>query len=343
MGFGSGCGQGGGFEGAGEVGLELRPGEVGFGHADDVGADGVLTEGDGEAGVGEGPVGGVGDGAADGFVELVTLPEHVFEVGVGLEAGGGEWNEVLLPAGVVPEDVGGGELAAAVEPPEEGGAVGVGVGGSPVEDAVGEGDVDEAVVRGFDGEVGVDDAGGVDEGVEGGVFGCGALLCEEVDGESGGLGLDGVVPCRLSGVRPIDLGPAEAAVAEAGADGVVGEAAGFVEEVCARKDDGAAEVCDLVERVGAGEVFALQALRLVGRGACAVGWADEVDPVEPFALVGLDEGGGFGRELRAEGLVVGSDLGVERGEAGVGADGFFARGLGELAVEALGGGERGEQ
>ena len=109
----------------------------------------------------------------------------------------------------------------------------------------------------------------------------------------------------------------------------------------AGKDDGVAEVRGLVEGVGAGEVEVLQASGLVGGDAFAVCGADEVDPVEPFGLVGHDERGGFGRELRAEGFVTGGDLGVERGEACVGADGFFARGLGEFAVEALGdGGER---
>ena len=70
---------------------------------------------------------------------------------------------------------------------------------------------------------------------------------------------------------------------------------------------------------------------------------DEVDPLRPFVLVGFDEGGVWRRELIAQGLVGGGDLGVECDEAWAGADGLLARGLGELAVGALGGGERRER
>jgi hypothetical protein len=71
--------------------------------------------------------------------------------------------------------------------------------------------------------------------------------------------------------------------------------------------------------------------------------ADEVDPVQPFVLVGFDERGGCGGELGAEGFVGGGELGVEGGEAGAGTDGDFAGGLGACAVEGLGGGGESER
>ena len=70
---------------------------MGLGHADEVGADGVLAEGDGEAVARGGPVGRLENGALHGLVELSALPENVFDVGVGLEAGDGERNDALLP------------------------------------------------------------------------------------------------------------------------------------------------------------------------------------------------------------------------------------------------------
>ncbi len=83
----------------------------------------------------------------------------------------------------------------------------------------------------------------------------------------------------------------------------------------------------MFEVVRAGEVLVLQAKCLIGGGAFAVRGADEINPMQPLLLIGEDERGGFRGELRAEVVEVGGNLGVERGEAGVGADDFFARSL----------------
>src|SRR6185437_5295280 len=211
--------EGGGVEGWFEAGGEVLPADVGFGHAEDVRADGVLAEGDGEAVAGEGPGGGVGEGLFDGLLEV--FGEIVLDVRLGVKVGDGQGGEFLLPVAGGKEDVGGRELAVAVEPPEEGGAAGEGMGGAPAVGAVGEHDVDEAVVGGLDVEVGLDGAGGVDGGVEGGGAVGGSLLAVEVDGAAGGAGFDGVVPGGLCGIGFVNLGPAEAAVAEAGVDGDV--------------------------------------------------------------------------------------------------------------------------
>jgi hypothetical protein len=66
------------------------------------------------------------------------------------------------------EDIGDGELAIAVEPPEETRLVGERMGGAPAVTTIDEANIDEAIISGFDGVETVDCAGSVDGSVKGG-------------------------------------------------------------------------------------------------------------------------------------------------------------------------------
>jgi hypothetical protein len=152
----------------GEVAFQLAPCDVRFRHAGGVGGDGVLAEGDSEAVASEGPTGGVGDGFVDRLIDVVA--EHVFEVGLGAEITGGQGGEFALPAAVGDEDVGDGEFAIAVEPPEKAGPVGEWMSGTPAVATIDEADIDEAIVSGFGDIEAVDCAGSVDGSINGGVL-----------------------------------------------------------------------------------------------------------------------------------------------------------------------------
>src|SRR6185437_1296965 len=106
---------------------------------------------------------------------------------------GGKGDEELAPGAEGREYVVGGELAVAVEPPEEGVARGDRVGAGNPEIAGGdEVDLDEATVGGDEGVVGLDFER-VDDAVEGEV-----LVAVEGSGAGlGGLGFDGLVPCGI--------------------------------------------------------------------------------------------------------------------------------------------------
>ena len=84
-------------------------------------------------------------------------------------------------------------------------------------------DFEETIVGGIEDVVGVDVFESVDGGVEGGIL----SGVEDSGAEFGGLSCDGRVPCGFGGRKTtgiaiglaIDLGPAEAAIAEAGVVG----------------------------------------------------------------------------------------------------------------------------
>jgi hypothetical protein len=60
--------------------------------------------------------------------------------------------------------------------------------------------------------------------------------------------------------------------------------------------------------------------------------------MQPCALIGLDQGSRFRRELSAEGLISRRDGAIERGELWVATDSMLPWRLRELSVEALCGG-----
>jgi len=68
--------------------------------------------------------------------------------------------------------------------------------------------------------------------------------------------------------------------------------------------------------------------------------SNEVEPMQPFALIGLDQGSRLRRELSPERLVSRGDGAIERSELWVGTDSMLPWRLCELAVEALRGGDR---
>ena len=118
----------------GEVRLHVAPGDLCFRHSSGVGGDSVLAEGDDEAVAGGGPSGKVGEGFVDLLIDVVA--EHVFKVGLGAETLDGQGGELVLPAAMGDEDIGDGELAIAVEPPEEAGLVGEWMGSAPAIDSI---------------------------------------------------------------------------------------------------------------------------------------------------------------------------------------------------------------
>jgi hypothetical protein len=75
-----------------------------------------------------------------------------------------------MPVAVRGEDIGDGELAIAVEPPEETRAAGERMGGAPTVATIDEADINEAIIGGFDGIETVDFAGSVDGSIKGGVL-----------------------------------------------------------------------------------------------------------------------------------------------------------------------------
>ena len=131
-------------------------------------AGGVGAESDCEAVVGEGPSGEVRDGFLDRLLDVVA--EHFFEVELGVEIAEGQGGEFVMPVAVRGEDIGDGELAIAVEPPEETRVAGERMGGASAVATIDEADINEAIISGFDGIETVDCAGGVDGSVKGGVL-----------------------------------------------------------------------------------------------------------------------------------------------------------------------------
>jgi hypothetical protein len=141
------------------------------------------------------------------------------------------------------------------------------------------------------------------------------------------------------------LRPTETAVAETWVVVSVAlfiRASGLVPKVRTREEECAADVHNLFEIVLAIGVLVCQTTIHVVGDAFAVCGADDIEPLQPFALIGLGESGRFGRDLSAEGLVSGGDGAIERRKFFVGTDGLLAWRFSELAVEALSGGKRRE-
>src|SRR5262249_13266983 len=154
----------------------------------------------------------------DGFVDLLidVVAEHVFEVGLGTEILDGQGGEFVLPAAMGDEDIGDGELAIAVDPPEEAGLIGERMGGAPAVTTIDEAHIDEAIVSGFDNIEAVDCAGSVDGTVKVGLL----IFGINPHGEFRRLLLYRAIPlsirrARLSGLD-INLRPTETPVPKTG-------------------------------------------------------------------------------------------------------------------------------